>query len=86
MGSQERAFVRPTLQFSDLRQIRALISQYPPDSGMIVYSAPDNSSRVDLRKDANMIPMICLGGICALFGGMTYLKGRKLAAHTRGTG
>ncbi len=74
-------------QFSDLRQIRALISQYPPDSEMIVYSAPDNPSRVVLRKDANIMPMtlmICLGGACALFGGMAYLKGRKLREHTRG--
>jgi hypothetical protein len=75
-------------QFSDLRQIRALVNQYPPGSEMIVYSAPDNPSRVVLRKDADIMPMILmifLGGACALFGGMAYLKGRKLGEHTRGT-
>ena len=69
-------------QYSEPGQIHAIVSQYPPGSGIIVYSAPDDPSRVILTKRANIMPIVLLvfmGGACVLFPRMTYQKGKNLA-------
>ena len=69
--------------FNDANEIRRIVNQYPRDSEITVFSAPNDASRVVLFKDVNvrsMYLMIALGVVCFLLGVVSFLKGNKLGS------